>query len=144
MADLAELAGFIHRFDHRTRALEAVGHHFLAIDILAGLQGHDRVRGVPEIRRGHDHGVEILLLLEHVARVDVAFRIVTEAGADAAVGGTHAIFHDVADGGVAKAGNVDHRIENDFVLFAAADEAHIDHVRRGLGTTDRFEDRGRA
>ena len=142
VADLAELAGFIHRLHHRTRALKAIGHHFLAIDMLASLQGHDRVRGVPEIRGCHDHGVEILLLLEHVGGVNVAFRVVAEAGADAAIGSAHAVLHDVANGGVAKAGNVHHRIENDFVLFAAADEAHVNHVRRGLGAADRFEDRG--
>ena len=101
------------------------------------------MRGVPKIRGGHDHGIKILFLVEHVARVDVAFRVVAEAGADATVGGTHAVLHDVADGGVAKAGNVDHRIENNLVLFAAADEADIDHVRRGRGAADRFEDRGR-
>ncbi|MFM8981525.1 MAG: Gfo/Idh/MocA family protein, partial [Spartobacteria bacterium] len=54
------------------------------------------------------------------------------------------ILHDVADGGVAKAGNVDHRVEKHLVLFAAADEAHIDLVRRGRSTAHRSEDRGRA
>ena len=144
VTDLAQLAGIVHRFYHGAGSLDMVGHHFLAIDIFASLEGHDCVGRVPEVRGGDDDGIEILFLLEHISSIDVAVRGVSKAGFDAAVGTSHAIFHDVADCRVVEARDINHRVEQDFVLLAAADEAHIDHVRRGLGAADRLEDRRRA
>ena len=78
VADLQELARLALRQHHAAGALERVRHLLLAVHVLAGLQGVNRVLRVPEVGRGDDHRVELFLLVEHLAVVRVAIRFLLE------------------------------------------------------------------
>ena len=58
---LGDGAGLEHRVRQR----------LLAVDVLAGPHHGHRDRGVRVVRRGDDDGVDVLLLLEHLAEVEV-------------------------------------------------------------------------
>ena len=62
---LGELAGFIDRVRQR----------FLAVDVLAGLDGRHGDHGMRMIGRGDHHAVDVLLLLQHQAIVFVGLRL---------------------------------------------------------------------
>mgnify|MGYP000185391937 CR=1 FL=1 len=74
---MAELAGFFHRADHRTRAIDGVGHHLFAVNVEPRLEALDRVRRVPEIRRRDDRRIEAFFRREHLVDVGIALRRVT-------------------------------------------------------------------
>ncbi len=71
VADLEELARLAGGLDHSAGPFQRVGHLLLAVDVQPGVQAGDRMLGVPAVRRGHDHGVQALLLLEHLAVIFV-------------------------------------------------------------------------
>ena len=57
----ADHAGFVDR----------VGQRLLAVHVLAHLEGHHRHRRVDVVRRGHDHGVDVLAGLQHLAIIGI-------------------------------------------------------------------------
>jgi hypothetical protein len=72
VADLAEFSGFLLGFDHLAGGLDGIGHHFFAVDVFTGLEGHGGVRLVEVVRGGDEDGVERRLFGEQFAEVGVA------------------------------------------------------------------------
>ena len=135
MADLQELAGLTLRHHHAAGALERVRHLLLAVDVLAGLQAVDRVLRVPEVGRRDDDRVELLLLVEHLAVVLIAVRLLLEPleGVDDAP--LVVLGPDVADRAEAQARNPEHRLHQHLALGAGADQRDVDllHARSAAG-----------
>ena len=61
--------GLARRLRHRSGLVNRAGQRLLAIDMLAQLDGRDGDDGVRVIRRGDHHGIDALLLVEHLAEV---------------------------------------------------------------------------
>ena len=126
VANLEELAGLAGGHHHAPRALEGVRHLLLAVHVLAGLEAVDRVLRVPEVGRGDDDRVELLLLVEHLAVVLVAVDLVLELlhrvdGAPLVV-----LRPDVAHRAEPQAGDAEHRLGQHLALGARAEEGHVD------------------
>ena len=51
--------------------VDAMGERLLHVDVLAALDGRQGDHGMRVIGRGHDHGVDVLLLVEHDAEIRV-------------------------------------------------------------------------
>ena len=64
--------GLARRLGHGAGLVHRAGQRLLAIDVLAHLDGRHRHDGVGVVRRAHDHGVDVLLLVQHLAEVLVA------------------------------------------------------------------------
>ena len=131
VTDLTELACAFGGLHHGACAINGVRHHLLTVDMASRLKGHHRVRGVPEVRTRHNNGVQLRLLRQHVFGINVALGdiIQLEGGFHTTGGATDAVFHDVADGGVAEPRDVLHGIEENFMLLSATNEADPDLVR---------------
>ena len=133
MANLEELAGLPGGQHHAPRALERVRHLLLAVHVLAGLEAIDRVLRVPEVGRGDDHRVELLLLVEHLAVVLVAVHLVLELPhrVDSAL--LVVFLPDVAHRPEPQTGNAEHRFGQHLALGACADEGDVDLLQAGGG-----------
>ena len=129
VANLAELARAVHCRDHATRPFKGVRHHLFTIHITTSFEGHNGVRCVPKVRCGDEDRIEIFLL-KHFFDVKVAVDVGAKARFDRRKCTANAGLHNVGCCNVANAGNIDHRIEQYFVLLAAPNEAHANVVCR--------------
>ena len=133
--DLEELPRLPGREHHAPGALQGVRHLLLAVDVLAGLQAVDGVRGVPEVGRRDDDRVEVLLLVEHLPVVFVPVDLELEL-----LEGVHdpllvVLRPDVAHRPEAQAGDPEHGVEQHLPLGPRAEEGDVDlgDVLRGRG-----------
>ena len=128
--DLAELTSAIHRCDDTTRPFDCVGHHLFAIHMTARFESHHGVWRMPEIRRSHEDGIKIFLI-QHLLRAEVAVDIIIKARFDCRKSATNPGLHYITGSHIPNAWYVNHGVEEHFLLFAAANEAHTDVITRG-------------
>ncbi len=128
MPDLAELACSLHRFDHVSGTFNRVGHHFFTVNMTARFKSHNCMRSMPEVRGSDEDRIE-RFFFEHFFNIDIPRDIVAETCPDGAEGSTKAVRHNVDCRCIVNARNVDHGIEQDFLLFAATNEANTDFIR---------------
>jgi hypothetical protein len=74
IAHLRDAVGFLRDITHRTRFGDGVGERLLDIDVTPGTHGHDAGRRMDMVRRGDEHGVDVLLLLDQFAVVAIQLR----------------------------------------------------------------------
>src|SRR4029078_3500641 len=102
---------------------DRVGHRLLDVDVLAGLHRLDGHLLVPVVRRGHDHGVDVLAGADVlVVRVDL--RLAARAGPGALQSAGVAI----RQRGYLYPGDPLRRLEQFLAPRAAADQAESDTV----------------
>ncbi len=88
----ARLASHLH---HLSPFVDRLRERLLAVDVLAGPAGHDRLQRVPVVGRGDQHRVDIRLI-EDLAEVTVRGRLAAE---QLRVGLLHRGLRDIAHGG---------------------------------------------
>ena len=121
--------------DHVPCAFERVAHHFLAVHMLATLKAEARIRGVHEVGRGDEDGLDRGLLVEHLLDVfvDLHFTLdlVLVLTKKAAAGLGDGKLPDVAHGHPLDAGHVLGGDPEGISLGTAADEGALDRAPGG-------------
>ena len=78
MANLKQLLSLAPCQHHVLRRLQAVRHFLLAVDMKAFFKAGDGVLGMPKIRSGDQHRIQILLLLKHLLIIDISRSLMAE------------------------------------------------------------------
>ncbi|MGD0744793.1 MAG: hypothetical protein ABSA45_06525 [Verrucomicrobiota bacterium] len=132
VADLQQLSGLPHRLHHRTGAFDGVAHHLFAIDMESRLEAGVGNGCVPEIRRGHDNGLQILFPRQQVLIIFVGPHLHTER-IQVTLAVSARVWPDVHDGDEPDAVDFQKRFQQHAALRAEADERDVDFVVRGFG-----------
>ena len=75
IAHLGDAFGLRSHVAHGTGLGDGVGEGLLHIDVASGAHGHDACRCMHVVRRGHEHGVDVLLLVDQFAVIAVELGI---------------------------------------------------------------------
>jgi hypothetical protein len=106
VSDLQQSSGLALSADHVLSGLDAVGHHLLAIDILAGFETQPGKRRVHPVGGGDDDAVQFLAhLFEHLLHAAELLHSQLAVGIDGSLGAGLFGGEDVADTGEADAGH---------------------------------------
>lgn len=132
-ARLVNPLGRFGRVDHYPAFLRSQRHGLLRVNVLAHLQRRDRDVLVRVHRRGDDHRIDVLALIQHLAEIREALRARNIDGLLKGLG------NDVADCHHLHPGRLEHVPQQVGTPVAHADESHPHRVIRRL----RRQQRGR-
>ncbi len=129
--DLQKPARLAHGANHGLCPVQRIRHHLLAVHVQSRLKAGDRLLGMYEVGRGHQHRIEPLLAIEHLAVVFVFVHLVL-IEFEVVLRRPPAVLPNVANGAEAKPRNSHGRGQEHAPLLACTEQGYFqDVVLRG-------------
>jgi hypothetical protein len=134
MPDLQQFAGFARGFHHAAGVRQVGGHLLLAVDLEPGFHAGDGMFGVPEIGRGDDDRVQVVLfLVQQFFVIHVGVIRLAAFGKQAGDAPLVVLRPDIANRREADVGNLHGCVEQHLPFRSGPDERHAQFVGRQIG-----------